>query len=86
MDDLAEKFATNERVFVHLDDFADTSEPSGQQWSRRVGNSLRGLTEAFVTGQTRPNLVVVPVGADGTVALYNSSGAAVLADVAGFES
>ena len=40
----------------------------------------------FVSGQTVPNLVVVPVGANGKVALYNGSGGAtdVLADVAGY--
>ena len=40
----------------------------------------------FVAGQTVPNLVVVPVGANGKVALYNGSGgsADVLADVAGY--
>ncbi len=40
----------------------------------------------FVPGQTVPNLVVVPVGANGKVALYNGSGSStdVLADVAGY--
>src|SRR3954471_12081050 len=40
----------------------------------------------FVAGQTVPNLVVVPVGADGKVALHNGSAGAVhlLADVAGY--
>ena len=40
----------------------------------------------FVAGQTVPNLVVVPVGANGKVALYNGSGGStdVLADVAGY--
>jgi hypothetical protein len=40
----------------------------------------------FAAGQTVPNLVVVPVGADGTVSLYNgSSGSSqMLADVAGY--
>ena len=40
----------------------------------------------FVAGQTVPNLVVVPVGANGKVALYNGSGAGadLVADVAGY--
>ena len=40
----------------------------------------------FVAGQTVPNLVVVPVGANGKVALYNGSGGStdLLADVAGY--
>jgi hypothetical protein len=40
----------------------------------------------FVRGQTVPNLVVAPVGSNGTVAIYNHSDAplTVLADVAGY--
>ena len=40
----------------------------------------------FVRAQTVPNLVVVPVGADGKVALFNGSGGStqVVADVAGY--
>jgi len=40
----------------------------------------------FVAGQTVPNLVVVPVGSDGTIQIYNSADAPVdmLADVAGY--
>lgn len=40
----------------------------------------------FTAGQTVPNLVVAPVGADGRVALYNGSGGTVqlLADAAGY--
>ena len=40
----------------------------------------------FVAGQTIPNLVVVPVGADGSIRLFNGSGGAVdlIADVAGY--
>ncbi|MFD0372722.1 hypothetical protein [Streptomyces sp. NPDC127114] len=39
----------------------------------------------FTAGQTIPNLVVVPVGADGKVAFYNRSGSVdLLADVAGY--
>ena len=40
----------------------------------------------YTTGQTVANLVVVPVGADGSVSLYNGSGGSVqmIADVAGY--
>ena len=40
----------------------------------------------FTAGQTVPNLVIAPVGADGKVAIYNGSGATVqvIADVAGY--
>jgi Bacterial Ig-like domain (group 3) len=40
----------------------------------------------FTPGQTIPNLVVVPVGADGSVALFNGSAgtAQLIADVAGY--
>jgi hypothetical protein len=39
----------------------------------------------FVAGQTIPNLVVVPVGSNGKIRLYNASGAtALLADVSGY--
>jgi hypothetical protein len=40
----------------------------------------------FVAGQTVPNLVVVPVGADGTVSLANGSAGTVqlVADVSGY--
>ncbi|WP_370414264.1 hypothetical protein [Streptomyces fradiae] len=39
----------------------------------------------FVAGQTIPNLVVVPVGADGKVAFYNKNGSVdLIADVAGY--
>ena len=40
----------------------------------------------FVAAQTVPNLVVAPIGGDGTVALFNGSGSTVqlIADVAGY--
>ena len=39
----------------------------------------------FVAGQTIPNLVVVPVGVDGKVSIYNNRGAVdVVADVQGW--
>ncbi|MET9619880.1 MULTISPECIES: protease pro-enzyme activation domain-containing protein [unclassified Streptomyces] len=40
----------------------------------------------WLTGQTRPNMVVVPVGADGKVKLYNAGGGTVhfIADVFGY--
>ena len=40
----------------------------------------------FVAGQTVPNLVVAPVGADGKIQLYNSAGGSteLVADVAGY--
>ena len=36
------------------------------------------------SGQTVPNLVVVPVGSDGTVSFYTQSGGHLLADIAGY--
>ncbi|MEU6480896.1 protease pro-enzyme activation domain-containing protein [Streptomyces sp. NPDC047017] len=40
----------------------------------------------WLTGQTRPNMVVLPIGADGKVNLYNGSGGSVhlIADVFGY--
>ena len=40
----------------------------------------------FLAGQNIPNLVVVPVGADGKIRLYNGSGGTVhlIADVSGY--
>ena len=39
----------------------------------------------LVRGQVKPNMVIVPVGTDGTVRIYNNSGAAnVVVDVAGY--
>lgn len=40
----------------------------------------------FVAGQTVPNLVVAPIGGDGTVALFNGSASTVqlIADAAGY--
>jgi hypothetical protein len=35
-------------------------------------------------GETRPNLVIVPVGVDGKVSLFSQSGADLIADVAGW--
>jgi hypothetical protein len=43
--------------------------------------SVLNLTE---TMQTRPNMVIVPLGASGEVSLYVQSGAHLLADVAGY--
>jgi uncharacterized delta-60 repeat protein len=38
----------------------------------------------LTTGETRPNLVIVPVGAGGKVSLFTQSGAELIADVAGW--
>ena len=38
----------------------------------------------FVAGQTVPNLVVVPVGADGSISIYSHARADVIADVSGY--
>jgi hypothetical protein len=38
----------------------------------------------LVAGETRANLVVVPLGADGQVSLFSSGGTALIADVAGW--
>ena len=40
----------------------------------------------FTAGQTVPNLVIVPVGADGKIRLYNGSPGTVqlIADIAGY--
>lgn len=51
--------------------------PSGTL--RPVASSLN-----LVAGDVRPNLVVVPVGADGRVSLYTQSGTHLLADVTGW--
>jgi hypothetical protein len=40
----------------------------------------------FAAGQTRPNVVFAPVGADGQVSVYVSTGAHVIADVLGWYS
>jgi hypothetical protein len=42
----------------------------------------------FTTGETIPNLVIVPVGADGNVDFYNGSGGTgeLVADVSGYLS
>ncbi len=37
-----------------------------------------------VAGQTRPNLVTIPIGADGSVRLYTQSGTHLIADVFGY--
>ena len=49
--------------------------------TRPAGSNLN-----FVMGQTIPNLVVVPVGADGSITLYNGSGGTtqLIADLAGY--
>ena len=56
-----------------------TAYPDGS--SRPVASDLN-----FTRGQTIPNLVIVPVGADGKIRLYNGSGGTVqlIADVAGY--
>jgi hypothetical protein len=51
------------------------------------GTSLPGVSNLnFVTGQTVPNLVVVKVGSDGKINLYNGSAGTVqlIADIAGY--
>ena len=40
----------------------------------------------FAAGQTRPNVVFAPVGADGQVSVFVSTGADVIADVFGWYS
>jgi hypothetical protein len=56
-----------------------TAYPGGTPWP--VASNLN-----FAAGQIVPNLVVVPVGADGTVNLYNGSSAPIqlVADIAGY--
>ena len=51
------------------------------QTAQPLGSNLN-----FVAGQTVPNLVVAPVGADGAVDFYNGSGGTVhiVADVSGW--
>ena len=57
-----------------------TVYPSGG--SRPLASNLN-----YVAGQTVPNLVIVKVGADGFITLYNHSGAVhVIVDVAGWFS
>jgi hypothetical protein len=49
------------------------------------GGPLNGSNLNFVAGQTRANLVMVPVGANGRVAFYNHAGTVhVVADVLGW--
>ncbi|MFD0570980.1 hypothetical protein ACFQ0T_19470 [Kitasatospora gansuensis] len=50
------------------------------------GNRPATSNVNFTAGQTVPNMVIVPVGADGSVQLYNGSGGAVqmIADVSGY--
>ena len=47
---------------------------------------LRGLTSNLnvETGQTAPNLVIVPISAQGTVSIFTQSGTHLLADVTGY--
>lgn len=52
--------------------------PSGQP--RPLASSLN-VTAAH---QVRPNLVIVPIGADGQVSMYSQSGGDLIADVTGF--
>jgi hypothetical protein len=47
----------------------------------RPNSSVLNLTYA---GETRPNAVLVPIGADGTVNLYTLSGTHLVVDVAGW--
>ena len=51
------------------------------------GNTALGASSNLnvdKAGQTIPNLVVVPIGADGTVTFYSQTGTHLLADVAGY--
>ena len=47
----------------------------------RPNSSVLNLT---YVGQTRPNAVLVPIGADGTVNLFTQSGTHLVVDVAGW--
>ncbi|MDR1999703.1 MAG: hypothetical protein LBQ06_07170, partial [Frankiaceae bacterium] len=65
------------------------TEPAGAGWVAAFadGQSYPGVSNLnFVAGQTVPNLVVAPVGANGKVDLRNGSGGSVqlVADVFGY--
>ena len=63
--------------------------PTGSGYLSVYGDGTTRPTASnlnFVKGQTVPNLVIAPVGANGQVALYNGSGGGVqlIADVSGY--
>ncbi len=64
---------------MSLFDFSPQSETGGGK--RPLAANLN-----FLAGQTVPNLVIAPVGADGKIALYNGASGSVqlVADVAGY--
>ena len=53
-------------------------------WPTGLTRPLASTHNLTVAGQTRPNLVTVPLGTDGKVSFYAKSGAHLLADVAGY--
>lgn len=53
-------------------------------WPSGQGRPLTSSLNLTAVGQTRPNLVIVPVGDDGKVSLFASNGADLLADIAGY--
>jgi hypothetical protein len=62
-------------------------QPAGGRggWGALVGGRPLASNLDFAPGETIPNLVVVPVGADGKIDLYNSLGTVnLIADLAGY--
>jgi Tol biopolymer transport system component len=53
-------------------------------WPSDVPMPLASNLNLDAVGQTRPNLVTVEPGSDGSISLYTSSGAHLIADVAGY--
>jgi hypothetical protein len=65
------------------------TEPTSPGWVNVYGDGTsRPLASNlnFVPGQTVPNMVIAPVGANGMVDLYNGSGGTIqlIADVSGY--
>src|SRR5260370_143842 len=62
----------------------DTSTPVATEFPDRITPSVTSNLD-FAAGETIPNLVVVPVGADGKVDFYNSAGTVqLIADLSGY--
>lgn len=55
-------------------------------WPGGLAQPLASNLNTIRTGQTVPNMVIVPVGANGTVSFYTQLGGHLLADIAGYFS
>lgn len=73
-------------VAINMTDVSPTRDGYLTAWPSGVGRPLASKFN-FVAGQTRPNAVVVKVGANGKIALYNFAGRTdIVVDVAGYWS